>query len=198
MASTTRIDPFRDHSTVAEIVSVYQAAFGGDPWNEGYLCPVCDSVLPLNAEANYCPTCAVEGKRIALVEYWPRHKVTKDFYAEMSRRDARCVVAKQDSNVVGFAWGYRITVSKELDTYLGAPGLCERIEGEFFYLDECAVAPALQGNGVGTQLVRAVCGAERVLLRTKQGSCMHTIVCSMRGEIVQHISNNRIIAQMVL
>jgi GNAT superfamily N-acetyltransferase len=193
-----QIDPFHDYKTVAEIVSVYQKAFGEDPWNEGYLCPVCNGTLPLSTEMDYCPTCATNGKYIALVEYWPRHKVMSDFYAEMSRHDAQCVIVRESGRVTGFAWGYRITVSGELDAHLDAPGLCERIEGEFFYLDECAVVPALQGNGVGTQLVRALCSAERVLLRTKYGSCMHAIVSSMRGEIVQHISNNRIIAQMVL
>ena len=40
-----KINPFEQPQMVEAIASVYQQSFGGEPWNEGYLCPVCEKVF---------------------------------------------------------------------------------------------------------------------------------------------------------
>ncbi|MCR4260829.1 MAG: GNAT family N-acetyltransferase [Candidatus Colwellbacteria bacterium] len=183
------------HSEVIEgIVNIYQQAFGGDPWNEGYVCPVCEGVFALKDGIEKCPTCAEKSRSVLLVEYWPKSKVISDYYREMMKMGSLCIIAGEGDVPFGFAWGYKVTTSPELDQALDAPGLHTIIEGNFFYLDECAVIPSHQGKGIGKLLMhRVVLARPRVLLRTMDGSKMYRLVLHMGGKMVQHISRGRVI-----
>jgi GNAT superfamily N-acetyltransferase len=192
------VDPFSDSETVRDIVSCYQRAFGGAPWNEGYLCPhpECGDVFPLSLKSERCPSCAARGNETLLVEYWPADRVASDFYREMKKPDALCFVAKDDEKIAGFIWGYRIIADESIDDYLEAPGLQHLIAGEFFYIDDVAVNPGYQGRGIGRALVSRLLKERsemRILARTLDQSAMFHILASFRGETVLAITRGRVI-----
>jgi len=190
----TTIDPFEDPEVVLAIVEIYQQAFGGKPWDEGYVCPACENTVSLDSGVGLCSECEKNRRSIPMVEYWPTSKVLSDFYREMSKDGADCMVAIEDTDILGFAWGYRVSVTPELASSLEAPGLDEIIEGNYFYLDECAIRPAYQGQGIGRQIMESIFPWRRlVLLRTMDESRMCRLVKSMGGKIVQHISRGRVI-----
>ena len=127
--------------------------------------------------------------------------VLSDFYREMQKPDAICVIAECEERVIGFAWGYRVTADQDLTNALDAPGLHDAISGDFFYLDECAVAPEFQGSGIGKQLVESIFREQslaRVLLRTMNHSRMCRLMIHMGGAIIQEISRGRVIMTMTL
>jgi GNAT superfamily N-acetyltransferase len=196
----TAISPFKQPEVVEAIASVYQQAFGGDPWNEGYLCPLCGSVYARVTGIKVCPACTQGSREVLVVEYWPKSIIVSDFYREMCKPDALCLVAYLKSEIIGFAWGYRVFVNQEYDSYVEAPNLHKLLQGDFFYLDECALVPEYQGKGLGTVLAKHIFREQkerRVLLRTMNSSRMCTMVQHAGGEIVQHISRGRVIMQLL-
>jgi GNAT superfamily N-acetyltransferase len=194
-----KINPFVQSQLVEAIALVYQQSFGGEPWNEGFICPVCQSIFALASEFRICPECIKKEMQINLVKYWPKSKVLSDFYVEMQKPEAICVVAQVDGVVIGFAWGYKVCASQDLGIHLEAPGLHQSLEGEFFYLDECAVSPAYQNNGVGKKLTEYIFQRQKqkyVLARTLKGSQMSSLLINCGGKIIQKISRNRVIIQI--
>jgi ribosomal protein S18 acetylase RimI-like enzyme len=155
-----QIEPFSDSETVRGIVEAYRRTFGGEPWNEGYVCPVCGDAFPLAEARALCPPCAARGRLVLLVDYWPASKVTADFYREMMKPEALCLTAKEGDRVVGFIWGYRIVADEHVDDYLEASGLSRLVSGEFFYLDDAAVIPEYQRKGIGKELVARMLRAQ--------------------------------------
>lgn len=187
--------------TVMEIVRVYQETFGGDPWNEGYKCPKCDKQFPYFPKPEVCSDCLKEkGWRIQVVECWPTAQVASDLFKEMSKPDAICLTVKNGTKfVVGFVWGYRVTVSPQLDTYLAAPKLHKLIRGDFFYLDEVALMPSEQGKGLGKLLAKEIFAMQKVgdiILRTKENSRMSKMIINMGGSVILKISNGRVIMKL--
>ena len=196
-----QIEPFSDQETVRGIVAAYQRTFGGEPWNEGYVCPVCGDIFPLTKAGGDCPSCTTRSKSVLLNEYWPTDKVSADFNREMEKPEALCLVAKDGDTVVGFIWGYRIVVDEQLDDYLESPGLSRLIGGSFFYLDDAAVIPEYQFHGIGKKLVARmlVIQPERNILgRTLDGSRMFRILTDFGGKTVLHITRNRVIMTISL
>jgi len=185
---------------VEAIASVYQQSFGGEPWNEGYLCPVCEKVFGRTPSVKICSACAEQSQAVLVVEYWPMSKVISDFYREMRKPNPICVVAHSDEEVIGFAWGYRVFANTDLDKHLDAPNLHQSLHGDFFYLDECALVPASQGKGIGKLLVSYIFREQRqrqILLRTMNNSRMCNLIKHMGGEILQHISRGRVIMRLL-
>lgn len=189
-----RIDPFGQSAKVEAIALAYQQAFGGEPWNEGYACPVCEKVFARTPSVEICPVCFV-----SVIEYWPVEKIVSDFHREMQKPDPVCVVAEVEECVIGFAWGYRISTCPDLDVHLDAPDVHRLLHGDFFYLDECALVPTYQGRGIGKLLVDCIFSEQRqknILLRTMGDSRMFTIAKHRGGEIVQYISRGRVIMKL--
>lgn len=199
--SMRQVDPFSDPETVRGIIAAYQRTFGGEPWNEGYLCPVCGEIFPLACTNVLCASCARRGKSVLLVEHWPVGKVTSDFYREMEKPESLCLVAQDDDRVIGFIWGYKIVVDEHLDDYLESPGLSRLIGGTFFYLDDAAVVPEYQCRGVGKTLVKEMLRIQpekNVLGRTLAGSRMFRILTDLHGKTVLGITRNRVIMTIAL
>ncbi len=199
------LNPFAGSIDVVKIAEVYQKAFRSDPWNEGYLCPVCKDIIADDGYLKaYCKRCQdSDGRLVRLIEYWPISKILTDFYQEMLKPEAECLIMKHKNDVIAFIWGYEVKSDKSIDKYLEAPGLHRLIKGDFLYLDECAVAPEWQGGGCGKALVafflrKAKKSKKSVLLRTMKGGVMHRIIEKFGGEIVQEISRGRIIMKIVV
>jgi len=196
-----QIRPFSDQETVRGIVAAYQRTFGGEPWNEGYVCPVCGDIFPLTQAGGDCPSCVRCGKSVLLNEYWPTDKVACDFNREMEKPEALCLVAEDGDTVVGFIWGYRIVVDEQLDDYLESPGLSRLISGSFFYLDDAAVIPEYQFHGIGKKLVAQMLeiqSEKNVLGRTLDGSRMFRILTDFNGKTVLRITRDRVIMTISL
>jgi GNAT superfamily N-acetyltransferase len=190
------IKPFESPDTVREIADVYRKSFGGPPWNEGYLCPVCGRSYPLSTKENTCSACTELSKSILLVERWTISRVISDFYHEMTNPDPICAIVRSDARVIGFAWGYAVFSGPDLDTHLDAPGLHESLRGRYFYLDECAVDPDFQGKGIGKSLFRYIIRKQsqpNALLRTKNQSPMFYLTEKEGGRTIRHISDERVI-----
>ncbi len=192
--SIRKVEPFDDPASVEQIVSVYQEAFGGEPWNEGYLCPICGATFPL-VSPKTCKSCFDRnGIFVLLVGRWPKSKVVSDFYREMAKPKALCFVAEEDNKVVAFAWGYKIEMSEDTDAELEAPGLHKLVCGEYFYLDEVAVLPTYQRQGVGKELLENIfAGQKRVLLRTLKESQMFRLTKKLGGKALLDVSRGRVI-----
>lgn len=190
------INPFQQHEVVESVVSVYQKVFGGEPWKEGYKCPICEKEVPLSFGSRTCPACSGSGKFILLIESWPTSKVVSDFYREMGKSEALCLVVKEKEDVIGFAWGYKVNITHETDMYLDAPGVHKLVTGEAFYLDEVAVSQEYQGGGIGKKLVREIFSAQKhktILLRTLADSPMFYLTKNIGGKVILNISRGRVI-----
>lgn len=200
----SRINFLSDLNTVRGIVNVYQKSFGDEPWNEGYRCSLCETSFPLSFVAKRCPCCASKGEVSLLVEYWPKEKIFSDFYSEMNKPGSICVVrhgpmSRCGCEVIAFAWGYDITIDSESEKHLDAPSLGKLVSGTFFYLDECAVAPEFQGQGLGKLLVKEIFSEqprEQILLRTMNNSRMHKLILHLGGEVIMQISRDRVIMKL--
>lgn len=200
MTEIMLVKPFEQPRMVEAIASIYRQSFGGEPWNEGYVCPVCSAIYALSCDIKICVNCAGDSKNVLLVECWPLQKVVTDFYTEMSKSDPVCIVAQADKNVIGFAWGYRVSANPDLDMHMEAHDLHHSLEGDYFYLDECALSPKHQGCGIGKLLVRHIIREQshvEVLLRTMNNSRMCSLIKNMEGEIIQHVSRGRVIMKLL-
>lgn len=199
MVQVTCIEPFKNPREVAAIVSIYQQSFGNEPWNEGYKCPVCEHVIPLGSSNEICEVCRMQGDLIPMLPYWPTERVLRDFYREMGKKDAVCLVARTQEIVVGFAWGYEIGMDESTSAHLGAPDLHLVRSGTFPYLDEVAVCSSHRRKGIGELLTRAFVSHYAngtVILRTLSESPMFQLVRKMRGSVLCNISRNRVIAEI--
>lgn len=195
------IDPFSQPLAVSAIAIAYQQAFGGDPWNEGFSCPVCKTVISRTIDSTICPQCEKESRFILLVDAWPISKIISDFYAEMGRIGSICMVAKTGRQIIGFAWGYQVSATPNLDAHLDAPGIHSSLQGNFFYLDECAIIPSYQGKGIGKALIHHILRKQKegqTLLRTLNNSRMQSIIKQAGGEVIRHISRKRVIMSLSL
>ncbi len=147
-------------SQILSLADAYAKVFSTDSaWNEFYKCPRCSSSFPESYLATECSHCTQEGYSVPLVPYWPTTIILSDFYKEMSKEGAVCIVASDKSeNIVGFCWGYLLKVDHHLEEHLGAPGLIESMKNfgitdEYVaYQDEIAVIPTFQKQGIAKKL----------------------------------------------
>ena len=196
VTSIERLDPHCDAS-VQSLAQVYQNIFGNDPgWQEGYECRMCQTTIPLSSGGGACKRCGT-----LLLECWPLAKIVSDFLQEMQKSKAVCLVAYDQSEIVGFTWGYCVIVTKDLGEHLDAPDLEKLVCGDMFYLDEVAVLPEYQGQGVGTSLLHSLFAQQNqthVLLRTLEGRTMHQLALKMGGNVLCSISKQRVMMTIPL
>lgn len=186
---------------VHALALAYQQTFGGEPWNEGYVCSHCGNVFPLTPRPEMCVTCSSDSVDHTLTEYWPTEKIISDFLNEMSKPGSVCIITQDCQKIVGFAWGYTLLSDVHLDQHLDAPGVHHALSGEYFYLDEVGLIPEYQKKGLGTKMVEKIVRAQkhdRVILRTKDGGSMFKIVTHMGGGTIQKISKGRVIMSIFL
>jgi len=137
------------------------------------------------------------------MEFWTTTQIITDLYRELCKPKAECFIAKENNCIVGFAWGYLMSVvvsppneTNPIDLTLDAPGLGQIISGEYFYLDECAVLEEHRGQGIGKKLTETLCHSQTEipkLLRTKHGSIMENLVTGLGGKTLLKISRERVI-----
>jgi GNAT superfamily N-acetyltransferase len=183
------INPFKDTATVSGILHAYQHAFGHAPWNEGFTCTACTSTYPLSHLEKHCARCGG-----LLKEYWPEDRILHDFNTEMRNPGSTCIVAEEHTSVIGFAWGYGLTINQGTSDKLDAPNLHTLLSGNLFYLDEIAVLPVYQGKGIGRKLMEKITPRDKpALLRTLRKSPMQRLASSLGWSDTMSISKDRVI-----
>lgn len=186
------IDLSSELATVSGIASAYQQAFGHAPWNEGYKCLHCKAQYSLTHTSGQCTNCS---NMTPLEEYWPKHRVIQDFNLEMNNPDSHCYIAEENDEVIGFAWGYRVTMCEDASARLHAPNLHSIVSGNAFYLDEIAVVPTHQGRKIGRSLMENIItwNYKTSLLRTLEDSPMQRLATSLGWKRIISIPKGRII-----
>ncbi len=106
----------KNEGLLPQLVGCYQDVFADPPWNEWMKCSICgkywgkkDSDALLRMEFECCST--------PLKEFWPKEEVKDNIRNEVTDKSS-CVLALCDGQVVGFCWGYPITLP-DLEQKLG-------------------------------------------------------------------------------
>lgn len=98
------------------LVKCFQEVFADEPWNEWKICSVCQRKWGINEhqELGSVAFCHC-GKEVD--DFWPTEQVLNDLAHELSPSSS-CWLATDQGRVVGFCFGYPITVA-ELEKKLG-------------------------------------------------------------------------------
>jgi ribosomal protein S18 acetylase RimI-like enzyme len=159
-----------------KLVHCYQNVFADGPWHEWKKCPVCeqywgkkDQVLLHQMNFSHCG--------IPLVDYWEKEVVKKNILDAFSH-NISCILALHEERVVGFCWGYIISV-EELEKYFSL-GIAAQIEEKWgrdvkiAYQSELGVDAEFRGQKIAKRMVRARhfnfidMGAEIGVVRTRK------------------------------
>lgn len=142
-------------SLLAQLVECYRDVFADGPWHEWLVCPVCrkywgirDRNILASSQFRHCNT--------PLVDFWPREKVVSDLRHEITP-ESSCWLAMDGNKVVGFCWGYPITVIN-LEAKLGISFSAElKISLEnhelIAYQDEVGVLSAYRGHKIAKTMI---------------------------------------------
>lgn len=157
--------PYKE-GDLEQIVKVYQSAFAEPPWNEYLKCVSCGVEYGRRRVKNLADYCRKCEKPINLVKYWPKSSVVQDLDFALSQRRPIALVAENSKGLVGFAWGYKLSLKKI--PLLKGMGYGSNTN----YLDDIAVKKDARRMGMGSELMRAYLeqarkqGMKCVVLRT--------------------------------
>lgn len=151
--SLVRYSPHNNHTRTAQLVECYRDVFADGPWHEWLKCPQCqkywgtkDRGILASYKFRHCNT--------PLVDFWPREQVISDLYHEITP-EASCWLAMDNDGVIGFCWGYPITISN-LETKLGVSFSvklgCES-SNPIAYQDEVGVLSSYRGRKIAKAMV---------------------------------------------
>ncbi len=149
----TRYSPDTSSNEVtAQLVACYRSVFAESPWNEWLRCPVCnkywgirDGILLSSWKFQHCGT--------DLQEFWSQEQISSDLEHEITMNTS-CWIAMDGEKVIGFCWGYPITIS-DLEKKLGIT-LNSRSETEqlIAYQDEVGVLSEFRNRKIAKTMVR--------------------------------------------
>ena len=150
-----------DNLLTGKLVECYREVFADRPWNEFLKCPECEKYWGhkdlSELTANQFRHCGVP-----LIDFWSREQVLTDIVHEITA-DASCWLSITSSRsglttgayrVVGFCWGYPITIA-ELKEKLGIQFSINGNDRDetVAYQDEVGVSSPYQGRGIAKSLV---------------------------------------------
>ena len=142
-----------DHKLTLQLVECYRDVFASGPWHEWFKCPICqkywgkkDEEVLTSLRFRHC--------NVLLVDFWPKKQVISDLYHEITP-EASCWLAVNNNAVVGFCWGYPISIT-DLETKLGVSfsdtlkcGATEKAA----YQDEVGVIFAYRGHKIAKTMI---------------------------------------------
>ncbi len=143
-----------EYPLTAKLVECYRDVFADKPWHEWLKCSKCqkywgikDRGLLASYGFSHCNT--------PLVDFWPRDRVISDLYHEITS-EASCWLAMDKDMVIGFCWGYPITIA-DLEAKLGVP-FSARLGYKnnpclVAYQDEVGVLSAYRGRKIAKAMV---------------------------------------------
>ncbi len=142
-----------DHELTAQLVECYRDVFADGPWHEWLKCPQCqkcwgtkDRGILASNKFLHC--------NVPLVDFWSREQVVSDLHHEITP-EASCWLAISNASVVGFCWGYPITImdlEAKLGVSLSVKLTCEITE-LVAYQDEAGVLSAYRGRKIAKGMV---------------------------------------------
>ena len=111
----------------SQFVDCYREVFAETPWHEWLKCPKCqkywgkkDKPIIESWKFNHCG--------VEMVEFWTKDQVLSDLQHEITKK-ASCWLALHQEKVVGFCYGYPITINS-LEKKLGIE-ISEKIKEQF-------------------------------------------------------------------
>lgn len=145
-------------SDVTKTAKLYAEVFASPPWNEFTKCTSCFEFFGLDTKAgDPCTKCGSN-----LNTAYPVDEVIKIIEKEVSRTNGKCFVLKENTEIVGFTWGYQYNSPEEFarDKYRTTDmqekivDLLKRngIYNAFFYFSECGVSQSRRGGGLSNIL----------------------------------------------
>lgn len=142
-----------NHDLTAQLVECYRDVFAEGPWHEWLQCPCCkehwgvrDRAFLASQNFRHC--------NVPVTDFWPRDQVISDLRHEITG-DASCWLAMKDAVVIGFCWGYPITIScleQKLGIGLQACPPMNSID-RVAYQDEVGVVSSQRGRKIAKAMV---------------------------------------------
>jgi len=139
---------YKDSKELEAIITLYQNVFGGEPWNEWWICPDCWRNFPLDFEGE-CPCCWSE-----LKQYYPDDQL-EQYFEELSNNPLyKEVIARTKDEIIIWLtswWGSTLDDLNASKLCLSGPDFQKMEEKiltlypdfdpavKFFYLAEVAV-----------------------------------------------------------
>ncbi len=152
-----RFNPKGENSEmIADVVRCYQEVFSTLPWSEWKKCPICNQKWGLEEREELVSLdfhCCGE----PVCNFWQEEEVLGDIYKEV-KDDSSCWIVLLGNQVVGFTWGYPISVT-ELEKKLNLK-VADRIRHLFgdvetvAYKDEIGIKKQFRGQGIAQELFR--------------------------------------------
>lgn len=152
--SLIRYSPYKDNDLLtAQLVECYRDVFADKPWHEWLKCSQCqkywgikDRGLLASYKFRHCD--------IPLTDFWPREQVVSDLYHEITP-ETSCWLAMDNYRVVGFCWGYPITIpdlESKLGVSFGTNFGCGRFN-PVAYQDELGVLSTYRGQKIARAMI---------------------------------------------
>jgi len=158
----TNIEGINLNKDLAKVAGLYADVFAGAPWNEYTQCPGCSEFFGL--ETNPGEACKCCNGTLSLA--YPKEKTEKYILKENSNPGSTFFVAREGSQIVGFAWGYKYDSASEFSSQkYKTDEMRKRIENlllysglnkSFFYFSECGVSEDQRGKGLSNILFEQV------------------------------------------
>lgn len=140
----------RNCDLLSSLVTCYRQVFAGEPWNEWKRCSLCGQKFGWGARRE------LKGQKYIhcgqkLIDFWPRQKIAEDIQNETSAQ-ASFWLAVIGRRVVGFCWGYRISIevlSQKLKLACLEASFKQNFKysGDVGYLDDMGLLEKYRGRG---------------------------------------------------
>lgn len=136
-----------------QVVECYRQVFADEPWHEWLQCPVCKEHWGITRR-ELLQSWSFRHCGADLVDFWTKDRVATDLLHEITP-EASCWIALRGEQVIGFCWGYPITI-EDLELKLGIrleglPPQCSR-STRIAYQDELGVVGEYRGAKLAKQL----------------------------------------------
>lgn len=149
-----RYSPSNGSSSLTEqLAGCYRDVFADGPWHEWLRCPKCQRYWGVK-DREFLDSQNFRHCNVPLVDFWPMEKVIADLYHEITP-EASCWLAMDGEAVVGFCWGYPISLS-ELEEKIGVSlniSLDNGSSKKIAYQDEVGVLATYRGRKIAKAMV---------------------------------------------
>jgi GNAT superfamily N-acetyltransferase len=143
-------------SITSQVVECYRQVFADGPWHEWKQCPKCKKYWGIK-DHQELEKSGFQHCNMSLSDFWPREQVTEDLFHEITE-ESSCWLALYESRVIGFCWGYPITLEyleKKLGLSLNLTtwtSLGQQIQ--IAYQDEVGVLSEFRGRKIAKTMVK--------------------------------------------
>lgn len=154
--SFVRYSPHTSESHItSQVVECYRQVFADGPWHEWKQCPECKKYWGTKdrqelEKSGFCHC------RVPLVDFWPTERVTADLFHEITK-ESSCWLALCESRVIGFCWGYPITLGsleRKLNLSLDPTFRASLGQRQIAYQDEVGVLSEFRGRKIAKAMVK--------------------------------------------